>query len=63
MHNYTTIDRSPDEKLCLIEDENGCFISFKYTYRNDELLIFINDEKECYNGYASKSRFNKLFSN
>lgn len=52
--NFATNNSSLDEKLCLVEDENGCFISFKYTYANDELLVFESNHKDCYNGYASK---------
>lgn len=46
---------SLDEKSCFIEDENGCFITFKYAYENGELIVFGGDKKECYNGYQCES--------
>lgn len=48
---------SADEKACFVEDENGCFINFKYFYDDQELVVFANDEKDCYDGYKSKLAF------
>lgn len=54
--NYNGADRGLHEKHCLVEDENGCFVTFKYGYENDEaLLVFKSNRKECYNGSARKS--------
>lgn len=49
-----TNNRSLDEKRCLIEDENGCYINFKYVYENGVLMVFKSDKRDCYNGCASK---------
>lgn len=51
---YDTGNKTLDEKLCFMEDENGCFVNFKYAYESDRLLVFENFHKDCYNGYASK---------
>lgn len=54
LKRISVVNGNVDEKSCLIEDENGCFVSFKYHYANGELIIGVDDHKECYNGYSSK---------
>lgn len=44
-----------DDKICEVEDGNGCFITFKYFYSDaHELFIYADNEKICYNGYNSE---------
>lgn len=49
-----SLNETADEKSCLVEDENGCFVSFKYRYESGKLIVVINEHKECYNGYTGK---------
>lgn len=47
-------NKSLDEKACFVEDQEGCFVRFKYVYENESLTVFGNYQKDCYDGYRSK---------
>lgn len=43
-----------DEKLCDIETTNGCFVRFKYSYKNNSAFLEFEDLNFCFNGYKRK---------
>lgn len=46
---------SQDDKMCDVEDANGCFVLFKYFYSDvNEVTVFVKKDKMCFNGYNGR---------
>lgn len=53
-----TISSTPSEKLCETDDNYGCFITFKYSYSEQNgTMVYAKRKKDCYEGYTSKKLF------